>query len=182
MTHPPTDQTMSAGEMSEQQAFEVHVAGPDDVHRFTDELAAYRFANSVNLTYLDDLLKHPGNEVLCLATVHGRAALPAAAPAAVPGGWRLVPDSATHNMLNAANQARKKGRSSSGEIYSAMLAAAPPAHAAQPVEPTEAQAQLMRFYGVPDLPALIDAQAHHIERLQAKLPKQPSLAPTFPRG
>lgn len=40
-------------------------------------------------------------------------------------GWKLVPDTATHNMLNAANAGRKKGRSSSGEIYRAMLAAAP---------------------------------------------------------
>ena len=30
--------------------------------------------------------------------------------------------------------------------------------------------QLMRFYGVTTLQELIDAQAHHIERLQAKLP------------
>ena len=42
-------------------------------------------------------------------------------------GWKLVPDTATHNMLNAANAGRKKGRSSSGEIYRAMLDAAPSA-------------------------------------------------------
>ncbi len=42
--------------------------------------------------------------------------------------------------------------------------------------------QLMKFYGVSTTQALIDAQAHHIERLQAKLPATPSLAPTFPRG
>ncbi len=42
--------------------------------------------------------------------------------------------------------------------------------------------QLMKFYGVSTTQALIDAQTHHIERLQAKLPATPSLAPTFPRG
>jgi hypothetical protein len=63
------------------------------------------------------------------AFLAARAALQAAIEEAVkvPQGWKLVPDSATHNMLNAANQGRKKGRSSSGDIYRAMLDAAPPA-------------------------------------------------------
>jgi hypothetical protein len=47
----------------------VSIAGPDDVHRFDTELDALRFANQVNRTYLADLLAHPGDEVLCLATV-----------------------------------------------------------------------------------------------------------------
>lgn len=51
-------------------SFEVRVAGPDDIHRFADELAAHRLANSINTMYLADLLAHPGNEVLCVATVH----------------------------------------------------------------------------------------------------------------
>lgn len=40
-------------------------------------------------------------------------------------GWVTVPDSATHKMLNAANTGRKKCRSSSGDIYRAMIEAAP---------------------------------------------------------
>ena len=57
--------------------------------------------------------------------------------------------------------------------------AQPAPEGADSCEPHKA---LMRFYGVDSIPALIDAQAHHIERLQAKLPPTPSLAPTFPRG
>lgn len=55
----------------------------------------------------------------------------------IPAGWKLVPDSATHNMLNAANARRKKaGGSSSGAIYSAMLDAVPtPPVDAVPGEP-----------------------------------------------
>jgi hypothetical protein len=51
-------------------AFEVRIAGPDDVVSFADELAAHRHANEVNKVYLADLLANPGNEVLCVATVH----------------------------------------------------------------------------------------------------------------
>ena len=58
-----------------------------------------------------------------------RAALARQAPAplsqAVPEGWVIVPNTATHNMLNAANAGRKKGRSNSGDIYRAMIKAAP---------------------------------------------------------
>lgn len=50
--------------------FAVHVAGPDDVVPFHDELEAHRYANSVNATYLADRLKHPDDWVLCVATVH----------------------------------------------------------------------------------------------------------------
>ena len=53
--------------------FTVHVAGPDDVVPFHDELEAHRYANSVNATYLADRLKNPENEVLCVATVHAGA-------------------------------------------------------------------------------------------------------------
>lgn len=42
-----------------------------------------------------------------------------------PEGWVTVPSTATHNMLNAANAGRKKGRSNSGDIYRAMIEAAP---------------------------------------------------------
>lgn len=52
-------------------------------------------------------------------------------------------------------------------------------HAAE----SESTKQLMRFYSVDSLEALIDAQCKHIEGLQAKLPPlTPSFAPTFPRG
>lgn len=50
--------------------FTVHVAGPDDVVPFHDELEAYRYANEVNAAYLADRLKHPDDWVLCVATVH----------------------------------------------------------------------------------------------------------------
>ncbi len=52
--------------------FEVRVAGPDDVHKHTDELTALRLANGINQAYRDDCLKHPdpADHVLCLATVH----------------------------------------------------------------------------------------------------------------
>jgi hypothetical protein len=50
--------------------FEVRVAGPDDVVPFSDELPALRHANLINQQYLADCLKNPGNEVLCVATVH----------------------------------------------------------------------------------------------------------------
>lgn len=50
------------------------------------------------------------------------------------------------------------------------------------VLPDVANARLMQFYAVTSIQALVDAQAHHIERLQAKLPPLPSLRPTFPRG
>lgn len=53
--------------------FTVHVAGPDDVVPFHDELEAHRYANSVNATYLADRLKNPESEVLCVATVHAGA-------------------------------------------------------------------------------------------------------------
>jgi hypothetical protein len=50
--------------------FAVHIAGPDDVRKFHDELEAHRYANAVNATYLADRLKNPGDEILCVATVH----------------------------------------------------------------------------------------------------------------
>lgn len=41
----------------------------------------------------------------------------------------------------------------------------------------ETMRQLMNFYAVDTLEALVEAQARHIEKLQAKLPPTPSLAP-----
>lgn len=49
---------------------------------------------------------------------------------------------------------------------------APPASA-----PAAEVAQLMRFYAVDSIDALIAAQAEHIEKLQSKLPQAPSFAP-----
>ena len=54
-------------------SFIVHVAGPDDVMRFNDELVAHRHANEINKTYLADRLKNPNSEVLCVATVRREA-------------------------------------------------------------------------------------------------------------
>jgi hypothetical protein len=42
---------------------------------------------------------------------------------------------------------------------------------------SESHQQLMKFYGVSTLQQLVDAQARHVEKLQAKLPATPSLAP-----
>ena len=52
--------------------YEVHVAGPDDVHTHDDELSALRQANEINKAFLADLLKNPNpaDQVLCVATVH----------------------------------------------------------------------------------------------------------------
>lgn len=55
------------------------------------------------------------------------------------------------------------------------LAASPAAGGVQAL--TDEQQQLMKFYGAGSLAELIGAQAKHIERLQAKLPPSPSLAP-----
>ena len=64
---------LRAWSAADKPRFTVHVAGPDDVVPFHDELEAHRYANSVNATYLADRLKNPENEVLCVATVHAGA-------------------------------------------------------------------------------------------------------------
>lgn len=45
----------------------------------------------------------------------------------------------------------------------------------------EQHAQLMKFYNVTSVDALVEAQSKHIEKLQAKLPASPSLAPNIVR-
>ena len=50
--------------------YELRVAGPDDVIVFSYELEALQRANEINRQYLLDRLAHPGDEVLCVATVH----------------------------------------------------------------------------------------------------------------
>ena len=42
-------------------------------------------------------------------------------------------------------------------------------------------AVLMRFYGVKSIESLVEAQANHIVRLQAKLPKSRDAFPRTPR-
>ena len=49
--------------------WQVHVAGPDDIHQHKDELSALRHANSVNRQFVSDCIKHPYDMVLCVATV-----------------------------------------------------------------------------------------------------------------
>ena len=49
--------------------YRVLVAGPDDVFDFDSEIDAHRCANNINKESLADNAKHPGNEVLCIATV-----------------------------------------------------------------------------------------------------------------
>lgn len=50
--------------------WEMRIAGPDDVLVFSSQLEALHRANEVNKQYIADRLKHPDNEVLCVATVH----------------------------------------------------------------------------------------------------------------
>lgn len=49
--------------------YRLHIAGPDDIRDFDDELEALKEANAVNKLYLQDRLKNPDSEVLCVATV-----------------------------------------------------------------------------------------------------------------
>ena len=51
-------------------AYELRVAGPDDVIVFSDERDALLRANEINKQYLEDRAANPNNEVLCVATVH----------------------------------------------------------------------------------------------------------------
>lgn len=46
---------------------------------------------------------------------------------------------------------------------------------------SHAHRQLMQFYSVTTLAALVDAQSRHVERLQAKLPKAPESIRTHVR-
>jgi hypothetical protein len=50
--------------------YELRIAGPDDVIVFSDELEAHQLANEINKQYLLDRAAHPGQDVLCVATVH----------------------------------------------------------------------------------------------------------------
>ena len=52
------------------KTYEMHVAGPDDVIVFSDELEALRRANEVNKAYLADRAANPDNEMLCVAVVN----------------------------------------------------------------------------------------------------------------
>ena len=54
-------------------------------------------------------------------------------------------------------------------------------HTAASEGPHYDMAPLMRFYNVSSIPDLIDAQAKHIERLQAKLPPTRDAFPRTPR-
>lgn len=54
--------------------FEVRVFGPDDVHYFDDEVDALRAANAINKEYLADRLRHPNDEVMCVAAVYAGSA------------------------------------------------------------------------------------------------------------
>lgn len=58
--------------------FQVHVAGPDDVHEFDDELKALREANKINRWWLGNraTADDPANEPLCVATVWTDEMLP----------------------------------------------------------------------------------------------------------
>lgn len=79
-----------------------------------------------------------------LAAWNKRAAT-APAPAAVPSGWRLVPEEPTREMMAAASQYESKcavlnyGAAPDAEgLYGAMIDAAPPAPSASPAASTEA--------------------------------------------
>lgn len=49
--------------------YQVHIAGPDDIEEYKDELVALRVANDINKLYLQDREKNPDSEVLFVATV-----------------------------------------------------------------------------------------------------------------
>jgi hypothetical protein len=51
------------------------------------------------------------------------------------------------------------------------------AHIAAAPQAAPADMQLLKFYGVATAAELIAAQAKHIEKLQSKLPQNPSFAP-----
>lgn len=51
------------------EIYELHIAGPDDVHTFEDELVALRQANTINQGYLKRRLQWGDDEPLCVATV-----------------------------------------------------------------------------------------------------------------
>lgn len=87
-------------------------------------------------------------------------------------GWESDPLAHTSRWVGGINDA---------QLLRAALAATPVAQPSAEPAPEAVcgdHAQLMRFYDVATLEALADAQSHHIERLQAKLPK---LAPAFTR-
>jgi len=106
----------------------VTVAGPDDVHRFDTELDALRFANQVNRTYLADLLAHPGDEVLCLATVTD--ASPSIAAAGIKTHpWGEVDDSGPSDPFSNT----EFGDDAIQAPDAAALAAPAPQAAAEPV-------------------------------------------------
>jgi hypothetical protein len=74
-------------------------------------------------------------------------------------------------VLDAADAARKGG-----------AAASPATDASEVPAIRESDQQLMRFYSVETLAALIDAQERHIVKLQAKLPPLRDEFPQTPRG
>jgi hypothetical protein len=50
----------------------MHVAGPDDLYEFDEELEALRRANEINKLYLKETLEYGKDAVLLVATVHDR--------------------------------------------------------------------------------------------------------------
>jgi len=114
-------------------------AVPEDVERLANEAsnAAHAMVMYHDTSDLATYCERMEAAVQRLAALAARAA--PASTGAVPAGWKLVPDSVTHNMLNAANAGRKKGRSSSGDIYRAMLDAAPSSPAAAPLAGEDAR-------------------------------------------
>lgn len=52
-----------------QAKYEMHVAGPDDIIEFDNELDALREANAINKLYLEKRMEHGENSPLMLATV-----------------------------------------------------------------------------------------------------------------
>lgn len=81
------------------------------------------------------------------------------------GGWMAPTKGYT------ADQMREYARHAAAELVSARVVLEPPE--LPPL--SDAHRQLMKFYGVITLRALVNAQAHHIEKLQAKLPPTPNV-------
>ena len=81
-------------------------------------------------------------------------------------------------LIGRADWLTKSGRIKDAEL---MYAASAEIRESRRCLTAPVDAQLLNFYGVTTAAALIAAQARHIERLQAKLPQTPSLAPVRAR-
>jgi hypothetical protein len=99
-------------------------------------------------------------------------------------GWKARASLSTASALPDVIQERDFWMDRCGELEEQLSQADEADHQVQGVmgaEVRESDQQLMRFYSVETIPALIDAQERHIERLQAKFPPLRDEQPRNPR-